>query len=117
MKRFALFPLTLLFLVACTPTAEQPAVDAVLDVETAVSTEATIPPPVVTVDTPKIEPTTAVAAQPAIEPPTVEPEPVIEEAVEAAAEGGIVYGRTEEGAFFQGDLDAPIVYLDYSDFL
>ena len=111
MKRYLLYSLLFLLLAACTPAAEPSAPEAVLQVATAVS-NATIPPPVVTVDTPRINPTTAVvlATQPAIEPTA---EPLVAE----VANVGVVYGRTEEGAFFQGDPDAPIVHLDYSDFL
>jgi len=44
----------------------------------------------------------------------VEVEPTAEEVV---AEPGVISGRTEEGAFFLGDPNAPITHIDYSDFL
>lgn len=33
------------------------------------------------------------------------------------AEPVVTYGRTPEGAFFQGAMDAPLTLIDYSDFL
>ena len=33
------------------------------------------------------------------------------------ADAVVVYGRTDEGAFFHGAPDAPVTLIDYSDFL
>lgn len=35
----------------------------------------------------------------------------------AVGDAGITYGRTDDGAFFQGAADAPVTLIDYSDFL
>lgn len=113
---------------ACTPTTtetvdSEPAAVASTAIDTAAGDTAvlateTVPPPVVTVDTPRVEPPTAVpeatelTSQATDDVP--EPEPLLEEAV---AEASVISGRTEEGAFFLGDPNAPIVHIDYSDFL
>ena len=124
MKRLLLAFIFLLLLAACTSTTEAPAPDSVAEGDTAPSASSielsssgraateTIPPPVVTVDTPRVEPPTATSAGSAQAVPT--PEPAEEQAV---AEGGVVSGRTPEGAFFLGDPNAPITHIDYSDFL
>ena len=44
---------------------------------------------------------------------TAVPEPI----AEIVADTGVQSGRTDEGAFFLGDPNAPIIHLDYSDFL
>lgn len=30
---------------------------------------------------------------------------------------GVVYGRNDDGTFFHGAADAPVTFIDYSDFL
>lgn len=74
----------------------------------------------------------ACSAEPAVDeaPPVAQPpvslpstsegqqttvEPVTEPA--AAGDAGVVYGRTDDGAFFHGAPDAPVTLIDYSDFL
>ncbi|MCA9994406.1 MAG: hypothetical protein KDE56_01585 [Anaerolineales bacterium] len=67
-----------------------------------------IPPTVVSVrETAVSEPT------PAAEP-TAPPEPT---AVSATDTGKVTAGRTDDGAFFLGDPNAPLTVIDYSDFL
>lgn len=116
MKRIFLILTFLLLITACAPTTEPPKSETTT-VDTAVSQTETMPPPVITVDTPRVEPPTAVpeSTQPASEPtiaaPTAEP------VVEAVPEGGVVSARTPEGAFYLGDPNAPITHIDYSDFL
>ena len=117
MKRFLWLALIFILLTACTPTTET-AVSPQPSPETAVLPSATAPPPVV------IEEIAATAADTAVPDPTQpaaaptatavsEPEPT----PEAAVEVGVISGRTEEGAFFLGDPNAPIIHIDYSDFL
>ena len=96
---------------------EEPAAEAELPVaqeEPAVVEEAieepdaeSAPPDSEPQELPAIEEETAVA-------PTEEPP--IAEAPEATGPV-IVSGRTEEGAFFLGDVNAPVTLIDYSDFL
>lgn len=96
---------------ACTPTTETAVAPQPL-LETAVLPTVTIPPPVI------VEESAAVADATAVPDPTativVEAEPAAEE---VAGEIGVVSGRTEDGAFFLGDPNAPITHIDYSDFL
>lgn len=131
MKKVAIFILLLLMVVACSvdnsPIAERSAAEVT----------ATAVPPTPTLSTPRLEeepaPPTAVPTEPP--PPattvptdeptaTAEPEPtetavptVEVVATEVEAEGGVLYGRTPEGAFFHGDPNAPITMIDFSDFL
>ena len=111
MRRFYWLTLIAFILTACTPTTET-AVSPQPSPETAVLPTATIPPPVI------VEKSTIVADATAVPDPTativVEAEPVVEE---VAGESGVVSGRTEDGAFFLGDPNAPITHIDYSDFL
>jgi len=118
MRRFLWLILILLWLVACAPATET-AAPPKPSPETAVLPPATIPPPVITEQVPIPAELTAVPnpTQPAAESittPAVELEPTAEE---VAAETGVISGRTEEGAFFLGDPNAPITHIDYSDFL
>lgn len=113
----------LLSLTACAPT-------------TAGQPDATVPPPVVEAGTqPTLPPATplpqatalpeatalaeatalpeatAIPAATALPEATVLPEPAAEPALL------IVSGVTEEGAYFYGNPDAPVTFIDYSDFL
>lgn len=114
----------LLLLLGCTSTAEEPAAESsdlsprsaepVVE-STAVPTIApTAIPPTLTVI-----PTATAQADEA--PPTAE---VVEalptatsDAVAVVQEEGVFFGRTDEGALFQGAADAPLTLIDYSDFL
>ena len=116
MKRFLWFSLLLLF-TACTPTTNT-AVSPTPSPETAVLPTETVPPPVIN------ETTTEVTVETAVPDPTQPAAPTATTAVTTAptaetmaTETGVTSGRTEEGAFFLGDPNAPIVHLDYSDFL
>ncbi len=112
MKRFLWLALLFVPLIACAPTAET-AVTPQPSPETAALATETMPPPVVTSAT-----AVAVATQPVTESPTPSAETEPTTAVEADAdEGDVISGRTEEGAFFLGDPNAPITHIDYSDFL
>ncbi|MEM8863243.1 MAG: hypothetical protein AAGD96_33450 [Chloroflexota bacterium] len=147
MKRKILFavslPLILLIAAACSPTTEPAAevapveevveeAPAVVEEQPAVEQVAEEPPtptavPIPT-DTPAPAPTNApaveeTAAEEVVEEESIEeavveaePEAVVEAEPEAAA-SEIVFGRTEEGAFFYGAPDAEITLIDYSDFL
>ena len=116
MRRFLW--LTLILLTACAPTTET-AAPPQPSPETAVLPTATVPPPVIVEETASVVEATAVPnpTQPPADPsPTIalEAEPT---ATEAAVETGVTSGRTDEGAFFLGDPNAPITHIDYSDFL
>ena len=121
MKIRILLLIGLFMVAACTAeVAEEPAAMAVpTTVPTAILPTSTVaiaeniveatavptnPPP------PTDEPASAESTElPLIEPlPTAMPEeePVVVE-----------YGRTAEGAYFQGVSDAPVTFIDYSDFL
>ncbi|MBK8903804.1 MAG: hypothetical protein IPM53_21665 [Anaerolineaceae bacterium] len=115
MWRFLWLALLWLLITACTPTAET-AVSPSPSSQTTVLPTATFPPPVVaSLETPAAA-ATAVPdpTQPADANPTAEPTPAEESAVE---EVRVISGRTDEGAFFLGDPNAPITHIDYSDFL
>jgi hypothetical protein len=115
MLRKLCFITLLLWLAACSSAAPQ---------ETA-ETEATavINPAPPTLNAPPPDEPTAMPEQPTAvptDPPVAEVETVVpttEAPAEPIAETGVVYGRTPEGAFFQGFADAPITLIDYSDFL
>ncbi|CUS03836.2 exported protein of unknown function [Candidatus Promineifilum breve] len=49
--------------------------------------------------------------------PVTSPTPAPDGDSPAVGDDGIVYGRTDDGAFFQGAADAPVTLIDYSDFL
>jgi hypothetical protein len=102
----------MIFLAACTAeTVDPPAATAVPPPATAVIEVALEPtavptnPPVATGEPAQVEPTELPSTE---RPPTAAPE-ITEIVVE--------YGRTAEGAFFQGAVEAPITLIDYSDFL
>jgi hypothetical protein len=113
MKR-SLTLLTLLLQAACSPTtatetAVSPQPTAITSLPSPTQAEApTSPAPE--------QATAAPAESEAVDTPipaTEEPIAIPTEVVET----GVVYGRTPEGAFFQGFADAPITLIDYSDFL
>ena len=54
-----------------------------------------------------VEPTAAVA--PVAAPATP--------AGDAAPASDVIYGRNDDGTFFHGAPDAPVTFIDYSDFL
>ncbi len=120
MKRFLCLATILILLIACTPTTETAVTPPPTSApETAVLPTNTAPPPAVTVETPRVEPPTTIPetdssdSEEVTETATSAPEPT----AEVVAEASIVSGRTEEGAFFLGDPNAPITHIDYSDFL
>jgi hypothetical protein len=118
MRRFLWLALILSVFTACTPTTET-AVTPEPSPETAVLSTVTIPPPAIAeVSSPTVEATAVPSPTPPAAEPTattaVEVEPTAEE---VTAETGVISGRTEEGAFFLGDPNAPITHIDYSDFL
>jgi len=118
MKRFWWLALILLIFTACTATMET-AAPPQPSPETAVLLTATVPPPVIVEETASVAQATAV---PNPTQPTADSTPTIAvqaepTAAEVAAETGVISGRTEEGAFFLGDANAPITHIDYSDFL
>lgn len=52
------------------------------------------------------------------EPTATPPTPVGQTATEAAPPAaGVIYGRNDDGTFFHGATDAPVTFIDYSDFL
>lgn len=106
------FVLLGLMLTACTATAEMPVSPPATTPETAVLPTSTAPPPIITTDVPRVDPATAVPNPTATA--TTAAEPTAETAVAAT---GVISGRTDEGAFFLGDPNAPITHIDYSDFL
>ena len=116
MKNWILIlPIVLLALVACAPGAEPES-----EVSVAVaSPEATEPPlPEVATEPPPTalsSPTTAVPTNEPPAPPTAIPTAEIEPTT--VPETAVIAGRTDEGAFFLGAVDAPVTMIDYSDFL
>ena len=125
MKNWILIlPIVLLALVACAPGAEPES-----EVSVAVASPEVTESPLaeVATDMPPTEvssPTTAVSIPPTAvptneppAPPTAIPtdEPVIEPTT--VPETAVIAGRTDEGAFFLGAVDAPVTMIDYSDFL
>jgi hypothetical protein len=114
MKRFWWLALILLIFTACTATMET-AAPPQPSPETAVLPTATVPPPVIAeLPSPTPEATTVPDSTQPTATTAIEAEPTAEE---VAAETGATSGRTEEGAFFLGDANAPITHIDYSDFL
>ena len=112
MRRFLWLALILFLLTACAPATET-AVSPQPSPETAVlpNVTATVPPPVITEEIPQAIEATAVPDTP--QPPAAP----AATATEVVVETGVISGRTEEGAFFLGDPNAPITHIDYSDFL
>lgn len=116
MQRILWFAFLWLMLSACTATTETAVPQPTTASETAALPTSTAPPPIITTNIPRVNPPTAVSdpTQPVDASPTAEPTPAEEAAVEQV---GVISGRTEEGAFFLGDPNAPITHIDYSDFL
>jgi hypothetical protein len=112
MKQIILIILMFL-LAACTaetavePMAESTAVPPTATVVTEVLAPTAVPtnPPKPTDEPAPPEPTPLPSAEPA---PTVGTE---------VAEVDVVYGRTQEGAYFHGAVNAPVTLIDFSDFL
>ena len=128
MKKWILIlPIVLLALAACAPSAEPESEVSVV----VASSEATNPPlQAVATELPVSSSPTAVSSPPTVVPtnespveptaiPTDEPitEPTDAPMEEPAAETAVGAGRTDEGAFFLGAVDAPVTMIDYSDFL
>lgn len=83
-----------------TPTLHQPApLPTAPEPPTAVPTQAIRATPTTAPTETAVPATAAATAEPTVGPPAV------------------IYGRTAEGAFFQGYAGAPITLIDYSDFL
>lgn len=116
MKNRILFLIVLLMLAACTvEVALEPVATAVPPTATLVQVEeaaTAVPtnPPAPIPETVSAEPTELAATEisPTELPSTTAP--VSEEIV-------IEYGRTQEGAFFHGNPEAPVTLIDFSDFL
>ena len=112
MKRI-IFVILLFLLAACTaetavePVAQSTAVPPTATVVTEVLAPTAVPtnPPEPTDEPVPSEPTSL---------PTAEPAPTVGTEV---AEVDVVYGRTQEGAYFHGAVDAPVILIDFSDFL
>jgi hypothetical protein len=49
--------------------------------------------------------------------PTSGPPTAAAQSPTVAAADGVVYGRNDDGTFFHGAPDAPVIFTDYSDFL
>ncbi len=122
MKRYSPFVFVLLAIalvsVACggtvaniAPTATHPPTDAPAPSPTSVPTETLPPPPTKTA----IAPPTSIPTEP---PPTVTPtDTVAPPTPTPAPDWLLVEGRTADGLPTLGNPDAPVVVLDYSDFL
>ena len=114
MKKVTLPLIFILLLAACSPPGGDAAPEATAVLEPTQPTAA-VTPTLAATDAP---PTTAPKPDEPTAVPTEEPipteAPVVEEVV---VETAVVSGRTEEGAFFYGDPNAPITLTDYSDFL
>ncbi len=123
-KWILLLPLVLLALGACAPGAE-PQSEESLIAATPVPTDPPLaeaatesPPTAVPTEAAPGEPTAIPTEAPPVEPtavPTFEPTELPTE--EPEVETAVVAGRIDDGAFFLGDLDAPVTMIDYSDFL
>lgn len=119
MKKVCLLFIFIFLLAACSPPSDGSAPEP----EQAEATAVLEPTQPIAAVTPTLAATDA--------PPTTAPEPNEPTAVpteelipteapiveEVAPETAVVSGRTEEGAFFYGDPNAPITLIDYSDFL
>lgn len=114
MKKWILIlPYVLLAFVACAPAAE-PESDSMAVVSATVVPEPTDLPQVVETVLPPTAVSSPPTAIPTNQPP---PEPTAIPTEEPLAETAVIAGRTDEGAFFLGAVDAPVTMIDYSDFL
>lgn len=119
MKFIPLFLLPLVALIGCSSSPESGDTAAATPIiPAAVTPFASSPPPVIT--------TTGATAENATAAPTptapaqngrAETPPATDPAVEPTADPVIAFGRTEEGAYYHGAVDAPVTLIDYSDFL
>lgn len=122
MKKHCALILFVLFLTACGTSANEPVAQAepetaVLETTASVVEEPTPTIAVVPTDLPTSVPEPAEATAIPTDVPAAEEvvaEPIAEE---SAPETAVISGRTEEGAFFYGNPNAPITLIDYSDFL
>ncbi len=126
MKKWILIlPIVLLALVACAPSAEpESEIRVVVASPEATNSPlqevATEPPPAVlssptaVLSLPTAVPTNEPPAQPTAIPTD---EPVNEPTAIVSPPTAVIAGRTDEGAFFLGAVDAPVTMIDYSDFL
>jgi hypothetical protein len=116
MKKFILILTLVLLVAACTPAAE-PESENVAIVPPTIAPEPTDSPQKVDAMPPTAVPMppTAVSTNEPPAQPTNQPTDIPTE--EPAAETAVIAGRTEEGAFFLGAVDAPVTLIDYSDFL
>ena len=121
MKKVCLFLIFVLLLTACSAsTADDAPEPETAVLEPAQPEIAATPTLIPTTTPPKQEEPTAVPTDEPIQEVVATPvaEPIVEEVVEEVmSETAVVSGRTEEGAFFYGDPNAPITLIDYSDFL
>ena len=130
MKKTIFLLFTHLLASACTTGDEPPGTPASANTVGAVTvseTPALTTEPAATAVTPtdlpaptELSPPTAVPVEPTVESPAAT------ESTQAAQQTGgpvaststeIVAGRTTDGAYFLGAPDAPVTFLDYSDFL
>lgn len=92
-----------------TSTSQPPSPTAVVTDEAAVTNSEEAEGP--SEETPVVNPTEMVAATETVSTPAEEP-------TEGTAEDEVaVEGRTDDGAYFMGRVDAPLRMIDYSDFL
>ncbi len=120
----ALFIFSLLLFVACTPadkSSDAPGVQQEAASVDAAPTDPPSPAPVTVAPTPTTavqqeSPTAVATSMPAA---TAEPTIEVVATIEPTAQTGpqVVTGRTADGAYFIGAVDAPVTIIDYSDFL
>ncbi len=114
MKKWLVF-LLLLLLIACRGDED--------GVPTVVPTAATLPGAAASRPTPTAIPLTNTAPPPATasvaDEPTAIASPVITEAPTDQPTATTIpfNGKNEDGTFFRGRADAPVTFIDYSDFL
>ncbi len=109
MKSTILFLLCgLILLAGCSTAAESVEPTAVV---AAVEATATVAPPTATAPPPDVIAATVAppptATLPATDTPVADNDP----------SSAVVFGRTDDGAYFHGSPDAPVTLIDYSDFL